>query len=67
LSISAEYFGGAPRALLTDRMKSVLVRVEDGTPQWHSACSDFVASLGVTPRVCRPYRYRWRSKQRAAG
>ena len=63
LMATFEYFGGAPRAVLTDRMKSVLVRVEDGTPQWHNAFSDFVASLGVTPRVCRPYRYRWRSEQ----
>src|SRR5262249_19124533 len=50
-----EYFGGLPRAVLTDRMKSVLLRVEDGTPQWHAGFSDFVASLGVTPRVCKPY------------
>jgi transposase len=55
LMATFEYVGGAPRAVLTDRMKSVLVRVEDGTPQWHSAFSDFVASLGVSPRVCRPY------------
>ncbi len=55
LMATFEYFGGAPRAVLTDRMKSVLVRVEDGTAQWHTAFSDFVASLGVTPRVCRPY------------
>jgi transposase len=49
------YFGGLPKAVLTDRMKSVLLRVEDGTAQWHAGFSDFVASLGITPRVCKPY------------
>jgi transposase len=28
-----EYYGGTPRVLLTDRMKSVLVTIEDGVPQ----------------------------------
>jgi len=55
LMAAFEYFGGLPHAVLTDRMKSVLVRVEDGTAQWHAGFSDFVASLGVTPRVCKPY------------
>src|SRR5262244_676805 len=55
LMAAFEYFGGLPRAVLTDRMKSVLLRVENGTAQWHAGFSDFVASLGITPRVCKPY------------
>jgi transposase len=61
LMAAFEYFGGLPQSVLTDRMKSVLTGVEDGTLQWQAGFSDFVASLGVTPRVCKPYRYRWRS------
>lgn len=50
-----EYLGGLPTSVLTDRMKSVLLGVEDGVLQWQAGFSDFVASLGVTPRVCKPY------------
>jgi transposase len=55
LMAAFEYFGGLPQSVLTDRMKSVLVGVEDGALQWHAGFSDFVASLGVTPQVCKPY------------
>lgn len=50
-----EYFGGLPQAVLTDRMKSVLLDMEDGHPTWHPLFADFVASIGVIPRVCKPY------------
>lgn len=56
LMAAFEYFGGLPQRVLTDRMKSVLVREEDSkTFHWHAGFSDFMASLGVTPRVCKPY------------
>jgi transposase len=55
LMAAFEYVGGLPTSVLTDRMKSVLLGVEDGVLQWHAGFSDFVASLGVTPRVCKPY------------
>jgi transposase len=55
LMAAFEYFGGVPRAVLTDRMKSVLLEMEDRTPKWHPLFADFVASLGVAPRVCKPY------------
>jgi len=55
LMAAFEYLGGLPNSVLTDRMKSVLVGVEDGTFQWQRDFSDFVASLGVTPHVCKPY------------
>jgi hypothetical protein len=31
-----EYFGGLPKAALTDRMKSVLLEMEDKTPRWNA-------------------------------
>ncbi len=65
LMATLEYFGGAPRAVLTDRMKSVLVRVEGGAAQWHADFGDFVASLGITPRVCLPTRPRPKARSSA--
>ena len=61
LMAALEYVGGLPQRVLTDRMKSVLVGTEDGVLQWQREFSDFVASLGIAPQVCKPYRYRWRS------
>jgi len=49
-----EYFGGLPQTILSDRMKSVLLTVEDGELIWNSVYADFVAAIGVIPRVCRP-------------
>ena len=48
-----EYFGGLPKAALTDRMKSVLVVMEGKIPRWNARFADFMASIGVAPRVCR--------------
>jgi len=51
-----EYFGGLPKAALTDRMKSVLlVEMEGKIPRWNPRFADFMASIGVAPRVCRAY------------
>jgi transposase len=50
-----EYFGGLPKAALTDQMKSVLLRMENKRPKWNAAFSDFMASIGVAPRVCKAY------------
>jgi transposase len=49
-----EYFGGLPKAALTDRMKSVFLEELDGhQPKWNPVFSDFMASIGVAPRVCK--------------
>jgi transposase len=48
-----EYFGGLPKAALTDRMKSVFLEMEDKTPRWNPVFSDFMACLGIAPRVCK--------------
>src|SRR6266700_7264064 len=51
-----EYFGGLPKAALTDRMKSVfLVEMENKVPRWNPLFADFMASIGVAPRVCKAY------------
>jgi transposase len=52
---ACEYFGGVPRVMLTDRMKSVLLDTDGTTLIWHPLFADFLAALGVTPRVCKPY------------
>ena len=35
-----EYFGGLPKAALTDRMKSVLLEMEGKTPRWNARFAD---------------------------
>src|SRR5438105_13554071 len=50
-----EYFGGLPKAALTDRMKSVLVEMEGKVPRWNPLFADFMASIGVAPRVCKAF------------
>jgi hypothetical protein len=63
-----EYFGGLPKVALTDRMKSVLLEMEDKTPRWNARFADFMASIGVAPRVCRAYTPQTKGKvERSVG
>jgi hypothetical protein len=63
-----EYFGGLPKAALTDRMKSVLVAMEGKIPRWNARFADFMASIGVAPRVCRAYTPQTKGKiERSVG
>lgn len=63
-----EYFGGLPKAVLTDRMKSVLLEMEGKVPKWTPLFADFVASVGVAPRVCRAYTPQTKGKvERSVG
>src|SRR5438270_2351568 len=57
-----EYFGGLPKAALTDRMKSVLLEMEDNKPRWNPRFADFMASIAVAPRVCKAYRPQTKGK-----
>jgi len=52
---ACEYFGGLPHIMLTDRMKSVLLQMDGTTAQWNPLFADFLAAIGVVPRVCRPF------------
>jgi transposase len=63
-----EYFGGLPKAALTDRMKSVFLEMEEKTPRWNARFADFMASIGVAPRVCRAYTPQTKGKvERSVG
>jgi transposase len=50
-----EYFGGVTKVALTDRMKSVLLSMEENTPRWNPRFADFMVSIGVAARVCKAY------------
>jgi transposase len=50
-----EYFGGLTKTALTDRMKSVLLEMEENKPRWNPRFADFMVSIGVAARVCRAY------------
>ena len=50
-----ESFGGLTRVALTDRMKSVLVEMVENKPKWNPRFADFMVSIGVGARVCKPY------------
>jgi transposase len=63
-----EAIGGLPRAVLTDRMKTVLLDWESGHPQWHPRFQELVSALGITPRVCKPYTPQTKGKvERSVG
>ncbi len=68
LLLSCEYFGGLSRTMLTDRMKTVLLEMDGGTPVWNSVFADFMAAIGVAPRVCRAYTPQTKGKvERSVG
>lgn len=68
LLLSCEYVGGLPRTMLTDRMKTVLLDMDGTTPIWNSVFADFMAAIGVAPRVCRAYTPQTKGKvERSVG
>ncbi len=57
------YFGGLPRHVLYDNLKSVVLdRDPDGTIHWNPRYLDFADLLGFTPRACQPYRAQTKGK-----
>ncbi|GCE23159.1 DDE-type integrase/transposase/recombinase [Dictyobacter kobayashii] len=60
-----EYFGGLTRSALTDRMKSVLLEMQENKPRWNPRFADFMVSIGVTARVCKPYTHRRKARSSA--
>jgi transposase len=55
--------GGVPAEILYDRMKTVLLGVDErGELQWHPVFLDFARYWGFVPRVCRPYRPQTKGK-----
>ena len=58
-----EYFGGVPKIMLTDRMKTVIVGMDDNhNPKWQSTFADFAATIGLVPQVCRVKRPQTKGK-----
>jgi transposase len=68
LLLACEFFGGLPRTMLTDRMKTVLLEMDGTTPVWNSVFADCMAAIGVAPRVCRAYTPQTKGKvERSVG
>jgi len=58
-----EYFGGVPKVMLTDRMKTIVLGIgDDRKPRWHPIFADFAAALGMIPKVCRVRRPQTKGK-----
>lgn len=58
-----EYFGGMPREVLHDNLKSaVLARDAAGNIHWNTRYLDFALAHGFQPRACRPYRAQTKGK-----
>lgn len=58
-----EYFGGVPKVVLHDNLKTaVLSREADGTIHWNARYLDFAGYYGFTPQACRPYRPQTKGK-----
>jgi transposase len=57
------FFGGCPRVVLHDNLKTaVLDREADGTIHWNARYLDFAHYYGFTPRACPPYRAQTKGK-----
>lgn len=46
------YFGGVPKEILTDNMKTVVDHREAGKVIWNPQFEDFAAEIGFVPKVC---------------
>ena len=56
------YYGGVPREVLTDNMKTVITGREDGMPVWNPQFEAFALDMGFRPKVCQPYRPQTKGK-----
>jgi transposase len=60
-----EYFGGIPRQILYDNMKTVVVQRDAyglGEHRFQPAFWDFAHHYGFDPKLCRPYRAKTKGK-----
>jgi transposase len=58
-----EYFGGVPREMLHDNLKTaVLSRGAGGKIQWNTRYLDFALYYGFSPYPCKPYRAQTKGK-----
>ena len=52
-----EHFGGVPKIMLTDHMKTVVIGMnDDHTPAWNRTFEDFALAIGLTPKLCKVRR-----------
>jgi len=59
------YFGGVPREVLYDNMRTVVAQRNAygaGQHRFHPGLWDLARHFGFTPRLCRPYRARTKGK-----
>jgi transposase len=58
-----EYFGGVPREVLHDNLKSAVIdRDADGTIHFNPRYLDFALAMGFSPRAHQPYRPQTKGK-----
>lgn len=57
-----QYFGGVPREVLTDNMKTVMMGRESDKVIWNTQFADFAAEMGFVPKVCRVRRPQTKGK-----
>ncbi|PKK40393.1 Mobile element protein [Clostridiaceae bacterium JG1575] len=57
-----EYFGGIPQQVLTDHMKTVVLRMENKQAIWQEGFERFASSLGFVPKLCRVRRPQTKGK-----
>src|SRR5260363_268824 len=60
-----EYFGGVPREILYDNMKTVVLERDaygPGKHRFQPAFLDFANHYGFVPRLCQPYRAKTKGK-----
>ena len=56
------YFGGVPREMLYDQMKTVVLSWSREHVEWNPQFADFAKTFGFAPRVCRPRRAQTKGK-----
>lgn len=57
-----DYFGGVPRQILHDNVKTAVLDRKGGVIHWNPQYLDFAAYYGFSPRACRPYRAQTKGK-----
>lgn len=56
------YFGGVPRTVLHDNLKSAVLERRQGQAHFHPRYLDFADYYGFTPKACQPYRAQTKGK-----
>lgn len=56
------WFGGCPKEILYDNMKTVVLGRDSHTPKFHPGFLDFANLHGFTPRLCQPARPQTKGK-----